>query len=127
MHSACSTEAGPSASTSFQSCARGNHEYYRSWTPVSGELFLFKREISNDHDPFAVAIWKDGEVVGQVPMSLSKITSYFLNYDSKVVFCEFTGRNVNRGVGLGIEVPCVCKFYGCPSYINKLNELLRSK
>ena len=127
MQSACLTEAGASASTPFQSFARGHHEYYRSWTPVSGELFLFKRKISNDHDHFAVAVWKDGEVVGQVPMSLSKITSYFLNYDSKVVFCEITGRNVNRGDGLGIEVPWVCKFYGRPSYINKLDELLRSK
>ena len=52
----------------------------RSWTPVTTELFLFKREISNNHDPFAVAIWKDGEVVGHVPVSLSKITPCFLNY-----------------------------------------------
>ena len=91
MQSACLTKAGASASTSFQSFGHKHHEYYRSWTPVTGELFPFKREISNDHDPFAVAIWKDGEVVGHVPMSMSKITSWFLNYNGSVVFCEITG------------------------------------
>ena len=59
---------------------------------VTWELLPVKREILNDHDPFVVAIWKDGEVVGYVPKSLRIITSFFLNYDGNVVFCEVTGR-----------------------------------
>ena len=82
-----------------------------------------KREILNEHDPFAVAIWKDGEVVGHVPNSLSKVTSFFLNYDGNVAFCEITGRRVNRGVGLGMEVPCVYKFYGRHAHIKKLQDI----
>ena len=69
-----------------------------------------KRELSNVVDPFAVVVWKAGEVVGHAPKSLSKTMSLFLNYDSNVVFCEVTGPRVNRGVGLGMEVPCVYKF-----------------
>ena len=61
----------------------------------------------------------------------SKVTEqnhiFFLKYDSNVVFCEVTGRRVNHGVGLGIEVSCVYKFYGCRSHINKLEELLRKQ
>ena len=47
------------------------------YTTVTGELLPVKQEILNDHDPFAVAILKDGEVVGHVPKSVSEIT-YFL-------------------------------------------------
>ena len=83
--------AGASASTSFQSFVHGNHEYYRSWMPVTGELLPVKREISNNHNPFIVAIWKYGEVIGHVQKLLSKITSFFLNYDDNVVFFEVTG------------------------------------
>ena len=57
-----------------------------------------KREVLNEYDCFAVAIWKDEDVVGHVPKGLTKITSFFLKYDSNVVFCEVTGRRVNRGV-----------------------------
>ena len=94
MQNACLTMAGASASTSFRSFGRQHHEYYRSWTPVTGELFPFKREISSDHDPFTVMIWKDGEVVGDVPQSMSKITSRFLDYDGNVVFYEITVRSM---------------------------------
>ena len=45
-----------------------------------------KREVLNEYDRFAVAIWKDEEVVGHVPKALSEITSFFLTYDGNVVF-----------------------------------------
>ena len=69
-------------------------------------------------------IWKDEEVVGHVPKALSKITSFFLKYDGNVVFCEVTGRRVNHGVGLRMEVPCVYKFYGRQAHIKKLQEIV---
>ena len=59
--------------------------------PVTGELLPVMREILNDHNRFAVTIWKDGEVVGHVPKSLRKITSFF-NYNGNVVFCEVVGQ-----------------------------------
>ena len=44
---------------------------------------------------------------------------FFLNYDGNVIFCEVTGRRLNREVELGIEVPRVYKFYERQSHINK--------
>lgn len=38
----------------------------------------------------SVVIWKNGEVVGHVLKSLSKVTSFF-SYDGNVAFCEVTG------------------------------------
>ena len=115
---------GASASFQLESFVRGHHVYFRNWTPTVGELMLVKREIVNEYDPFAVAIWKNGVVVGHVPKLLSRVIAFFLNYYGNVAFCEVTERRVNRGAGLGIEVPCVYKFYGCQVHVKKLQELL---
>ena len=45
-------------------------------------------------------------------------------YNGNVVFCEVTGRRVNHGVELGMEVPCVYKFYGHQAHIKKLQEIV---
>ena len=68
------------------------------------------------YDRFAVAVLKGGEVVGHVPRTLSKTTSFFLWYDGNMVFCEVTSERVNQ---LGVEVPCVYKFYGRRFHITK--------
>jgi len=114
------------AGVSFQkeSFVHGHHVYFTNWTPTVGEVLSVKREVLNEYDRFAVAIWKDEEVVGHVPKALSKITSFFLKYNGILVFCEVTGRRVNRGVGLGMEVPCIYKFYGCQAHIKKLQEIV---
>ena len=98
--------------------------YHAIWTPIIGKVLPVKRELTNDYDHFAVAVLIDAEVVGHVPRSLSKTTSFFLRYDGNVVFCEVTGERVNRGVQLGVEVPCIYKFCGRRSHITKLKELV---
>ena len=75
----------------------------------------------------AISLWhrlwlKDGEVVGHVPRVLSKTTSFFLRYEGNVVFCEIAGERLNRGVQLGVEVPCLYKFYGRELHLAKLKE-----
>lgn len=55
---------GVSESFQLASFVRGHHVYHTSWTPMTGEVLVVKIEI---HDRFAVAIIKDGEVVGHVP------------------------------------------------------------
>ena len=64
--------------------------------------------------------------MGHVPKSVSKMVSCFLRYDDNTGFCGITGSRVNRDVGLGVEVPCVYKFYGRAAYIDKLKILLES-
>lgn len=97
--------------------------YRTSWTPSVGEILPVKREPTNECDPFAVAVLKDGVVVGHLPRTMSKVTSFFLGYDGNAVFCEVTGERVNRGVQLGLEVPCTYKFYGRRTHIDKLKKL----
>ena len=61
---------------------------------------------------------------GEVSRTLSKVTSFYLRYDGNFVFCEVTGERLNRRVLLGVEVPCVHKYYGCQTHIDKLKELV---
>ncbi len=36
-----------------------------------------------------------------------------------------TGEKVNRGAGMGLEVPCIYRFYGPKLYIDRLEEMLQ--
>ena len=54
------------------------HEYNRVWTPRIGEILLLSEQQDNPHDCFAVAVMKDSTIVGRVPLSHSKIISFFL-------------------------------------------------
>ena len=85
---------------------------------------MVRRELNNEHDQYAVAVIREGDVVGHVPQTVSRVIFFFLGYVGNVGFCEVTGPRLNRGVGLGVEVPCVYKFYGRQSHVGKLEELL---
>ena len=82
-----------------------------SWTPHFGEVLPVKRELTNEYDRFAVAVLKDGEVVGHVPQALSKETFFFLRYDGNVAFCEVTGKRLNRA--LYISLLLLSDFLSC--------------
>ena len=93
---------GDGKSFTLETYVRGHHVYHTLWTPIIGEILPIKRELKNVYDRFAVAVLKDGEVVGHEPRTL--------RYDGNMVFIELTGERVNRGILLGVEVPCVYKF-----------------
>ena len=90
-------------------------------------LLKGKREIGSRHDEFAVAVEKDEEIVGYLPHHMCRIISYFLNYHGNIASCTATGQRINRGVRLGVEVPCTYKFIGQKLYIDRLKELLLNK
>ena len=115
---------GAGGSFQLESFVRGHHVYRTSWTPSFGEILPAKRQPTNEYNRFAVAVLKDEEVVGHVPRAISKVTSFFPGYDGNVVFCEVTGERLNCGVQLGLEVPCVYKFYGRWTHVAKLKKLL---
>ena len=52
-----------------ESVVRGHHIYKTSWTPVIGEELPAEREENNEHDEHAVAVRKNGVIVGHVPRS----------------------------------------------------------
>ena len=49
-----------------ESVVRGHHIYQKSWTPVIGEVLTVEREENNQHDDYAVAVTKNGDIVGHV-------------------------------------------------------------
>ena len=50
-----------------ESVVRGHHVYKVIWTPVIGEELEVRTEDDNDHDQHAVAVVKDGVVIGHMP------------------------------------------------------------
>ena len=111
-----------SSDSSFEkaSMIRGHHIYKSIWTPVVGEELTLQQEDGNDHDIHAVAVVGDGDVVGHVPRSISRVSWFFLVRGGRIK-CRVTGR---RKFGNGLEVPCVYSYYGSARTIQKLSRLL---
>ena len=54
-------------SFSVKAVVRGYHAYKNTWATVHGEELPCERETGNRVDAFAVAVMKEGTVVGHVP------------------------------------------------------------
>ena len=63
---------------SFNSYTRGFHAYKQNWDRVLGRRYTGTTEEKNEHDKYALAEVNDDEVVGHIPLRLSKIMSMFL-------------------------------------------------
>ena len=92
-------------SFSFNSYARGYHAYMKIWNPVDGEVLVCTQETDNPHDNYAVSIIRNSYVVGHVPLGLSKTFSNILSLPASTMLCIVTGERLNRGAGLGLEIP----------------------
>ena len=103
-----------------ESVVRGHHIYKASWTPNIGEELSVKREDDNQHDNHAVAVMKNGKIVGHVPRSISRVSWYFLSHGGDIT-CRITGK---RKLGVGLEVPCVYLYAGSVRMTRKLDRLL---
>ena len=62
------------------------------------------RETDNPHDNYAVSIIRNSYVLGHVPLGLSKTFSNFLSRPVFTMLCIVTGKRLNRGAGLGLEI-----------------------
>ena len=61
-----------------ESAVRGHHIYKEVWSSVVGELLPVLQESRvNVHDRRAVAVFRDGIIVGHVPRELSRIFWFF--------------------------------------------------
>ena len=78
---------------------RGYHIYKDDWTPFTGEHLLLRREPDNLKDKSAVAVIKDGKIVGHIPYNMSNTVSQILRREFYKTFAEVTGCYVNRGAG----------------------------
>ena len=81
-----------------------------------------EREYYNGHDPYAVAVKKDGVVVGHLPRTHSATFWSFLRSGS--ITCRVTGtqrysRDLEQG---GLEIPCALIFQGDSSRVERLKD-----
>ena len=103
-----------------ESVVRGHHVYKVIWTPVIGEELEVRTEDDNDHDQHAVAVVKDGVVIGHMPRLAAEVSWFFLKRGGSIT-CRITG---NRKFGVGLEVPCTYVYSSCAKTVNKLSKLL---
>ena len=87
----------------FASFVTGHHIYKEYWAPEIGEIIECSREPTNQHDRYAVAVYRNGEIVGHIPRSISKPCSYAL-LAGATIRATVTGARQN-GRKNGLEVP----------------------
>ena len=85
---------------------------------------ICEREPENASDRYAVAVKKEGTIIGHLPRKLSWVCSLFLRRGGAIK-CTVTGRrrysaDLPQG---GLEVPCSLLFKGSPEEIKKLKKL----
>ena len=105
---------------------RGYHAYMDIWTPVEDGMLRLIPEPTDSVDRNAVAVMKEGQIVGHVPFNLSSIISLFLRRDVNKAFARVTGGKVNRGVDMGLKYSVFTNFMDQSPYIDKLREVIDS-
>ena len=99
-------------SFAVEAMVRGYHVYHLIWdAPIDGEGLECFREVGNVHNPSAVAIKKDGVIVGHVPRIILAVCSSFIRRGGSIL-CKVTGtRRYSTDLPQGVvEVPCVLTF-----------------
>ena len=103
-----------------ESVVRGHHIYKAIWTPVIGEELDVQTEDSNHHDQHAVAVVKDGVVIGHMPRLVAEVSWFFLKRGGSIT-CRITG---SKKFGVGLEVPCIYVYSSSAKTVKKLSKLL---
>ena len=93
-------------------CIRGYHVYREIWEAAVGEVLTCEREAQNENDRYAVAVKKDGVVIGHLPRKVSRVCSLFIRRGGRLC-CTVTGikrysADLPQG---GLEIPCCPIFY----------------
>ena len=74
-------------------CIRGYHVNKDIWSAVLGEHLVCEREISNQHDMYAVAVKlpANRKTIGHLPRKISRVCSLFIRRGGSIS-CIVTGR-----------------------------------
>ena len=84
------------AEIEVSSFIRGYHVYKDMWTPFIGEELVLRREPDDVKDRSAVAVVKDGQIVGHIPFNISAVVSCFLQRDFNKGFAIVTDRRQSK-------------------------------
>ena len=105
-------------------CIRGYHVFQHIWESEVGETLVREREPSNVNDRYAVAVIRDGVIVGHLPQKISRVCSLFLLRGGSINCTVIGGRRYSADlVQGGLEIPCNLHFRGMQKEINKLKKL----
>ena len=110
------------------SCVCGYHVYESIWVAVLGERIVCIREPLNSRDRYAVALKKDGVVIGHLPQKISRVCSSFIRRGGTIK-CIVTGtRRYSTDLPQGgLEIPCLLLFRGERKESNKVKLLFTKK
>ena len=108
----------------------GYLEYHNTLTPIIGEVLKCRMELDNDIDKHVVAVTNKDRVVRHLIKGkngkFAKTVFFFLRIDvtnlTKVTINE---KAVNKGKGMGMQVPCTITFTGTKPMLNKLKDVLK--
>ena len=108
---------------------RGYHHYKAIWdAAIDGEVLSCEREVGNVHDTFAVAVKKDGIIVGHCPRKISSLCSIFIRRGGSIT-CQVNGNkryswDLPQG---GLEVPCSLIFRTSKTTeLDKIEKLIKN-
>ena len=107
-------------------CVCGYHIYQRVWDAAIGENLTCRQEPTNESDRYAVAVTKDGTVIGHLPRKVSRVCSLFLRRGG-TISCVVTGpRRYSADLPQGgLEIPCKLLFTAKAREIDKLHTLFK--
>ena len=107
----------------FNAGVRCFHVYKTNWKPQDGELLKCTHEEDNPYDIFSMKVCKpdSDEIVGHLPMEISRITKFIADRVVKCTLkiCEMHYRRSPLVQG-GLEVPCEVTITMIGSVVNHL-------
>ena len=101
-------------------CIRDYHVYRDTWVAVIGEVLECERELTNTRDRYAVAVTKNGTIIGYLPRNFPRVCLLFLRRGGSIR-CEVTGgRRYSADLPQGgLEIPCRLLFKGKAKSVKK--------
>ena len=111
----------------IDSKVHGFHVYCEIWEPYIGEELPCEIEKEIDHDPYAVSMMKQKQIVTLVLRSISRACAVHLRSHDAIT-CTVTGgceysSDLEQG---GLQIPCTWCFTGDKNWLEKLAQLLKS-
>lgn len=109
-------------------CIRGYHIYESVWHAAVGESLSCVREPTNEHDLYAVAVMKSGQVIGHLPRKVNRVCSIFLRRGGSISCIVLGGRRYSADLPQGgLEIPCRLLFEGEVKEIEKIAKHFKVK
>jgi hypothetical protein len=117
--------AGSGVHFSVAAMVRGYHVYRDIWAASIGEELPCECQEGNRQDAYAVAVKKNGNIVGHVPWKISTTSFMFLRRGGSIL-CQVTesqrySADLPQG---GLEIPCILVFTGSAKEVSKVAKLV---